>query len=488
VSDTPVRVRFAPSPTGSDAGSLHVGGARTALFNWLFARQTGGAFVLRMEDTDVKRSTLASEDSLMDGLRWLGLQWDEGPDIGGPFGPYRQSERLHHYHEAARALVEKGLAYPCFCSEEDLAAKRERAMAENRPPRYDGTCARIDPPAAALRAEAEPHSIRFRVPAREVVVPDLLRGEVAFGVDAVGDFILLRPDGMPVYNFACVVDDAAMAITHVLRGEDHLPNSLRQVLLYEALGLEIPVLVHVSMILGADRTKLSKRHGALSIDTYRERGYLPDALINYLALLGWNPGDGREAMSRDELTEAFSLERLVRSPAVFDPDKLDWLAGLKVRQAGAEALLDASRRHLPDETDVRRLRMIGAVIDHLRCAADLPEALQLLRGERPDPEPEAARWLKNPELLQLVTTLLAQPLYGDAARATDLPAGALTADEFKRAAREAGRELGVKGKDLFMPLRVALTGADRGPELAVIAEILGREEVLARLRYSAQGG
>ncbi|MBN2170602.1 MAG: glutamate--tRNA ligase [Candidatus Krumholzibacteriota bacterium] len=488
MSDTPVRVRFAPSPTGSDAGSLHVGGARTALFNWLFARQTGGAFVLRIEDTDVKRSTIASEDSLMDGLRWLGLDWDEGPDIGGPCGPYRQSERLYLYHETAQALMERGLAYPCFCREEDLEAKRERAMAEGRPPRYDGACARIDPPVAAMRAESEPHSVRFRVPEREVQVPDLLRGEVVFGVEAVGDFILLRPDGMPVYNFACVVDDAAMEITHVLRGEDHLPNSLRQVLLYEALGLPVPVLVHVSMILGADRTKLSKRHGALSIDHYRAQGYPPEALINYLALLGWNPGDGREAMSREELVAAFSLERLVRSPAIFDPDKLDWLAGLKIRQAGPEALLEASRRYLPDETDARRLRMIAAVIDHLRCAADLPEELQLLRGERPELTPEAQRWLENRELLQLVTNLLAQPLYGDGAAAAGLPAGALTADEFTRAVKEAGRDLDLKGKRLFMPLRVALTGVDQGPELAAIAEILGREEVLARLRYSTQEG
>ncbi|MEZ4397369.1 MAG: glutamate--tRNA ligase [Candidatus Krumholzibacteriia bacterium] len=464
-----VRVRFAPSPTGSAESSLHMGVARTAVFNWLLARQQGGAFVLRIEDTDAERSNAASERALMESLRWLGLDWDEGPDVGGPHGPYRQSERLALYRDAAARLTAAGQAYPCFCSEERLAAAREQARAEGRAPRYDGRCAALDPALAEARAAREPHAIRFRVPAQDVVVTDAVRGDVRFAAGTLGDFVVLRASGLPVYNFACVVDDAAMGITHVLRGEDHLPNTQRQLLLYEALGAPPPVFAHLSMILGEDRSKLSKRHGAVSVEQYRAEGYPPDAIVNYLALLGWNPGDGREAMSRAELTASFTIERLNKSAAVFDAAKLDWLAGLKLREAGPAALLPAARAFLPDEDDAQRLLEITAVIDHLRCAADLPRELAALRGPAPAPDEEARPWLAHaPLFAALADGLAAVEDFG--------------AEVFKAALKDAGKAVGAKGKELFMPVRVALTGRTHGPELAAVAAILGRDEVLARLR------
>jgi len=473
-AERPLRVRFAPSPTGSATSSLHVGVARTALFNWLFARRHGGTFVLRIEDTDRERSSAESEDAILRSLRWLGLDWDEGPDRPGDCGSYRQSERLHYYRAAAEGLRAAGKAYPCFCSEERLAAARENARAEGRPPRYDGACAGLDPAEAARRAETEAHTLRFRVPEREVVVKDLIRGEVRFAADTVGDFVLLRAGGLPVYNFACVVDDAAMRISHVLRGEDHLPNSLRQLLLYEALGEAPPAFAHLPMILGEDRSKLSKRHGAVSVEQYRDKGYPPDALVNYLALLGWSPGDGREEMERAEITAAFDLARVGRSASVFDPAKLDWLAGLKIRQAGPDALLPGARRFLPDEDDERRLLMIRAVIDHLRCASDLPRELELLRGPPPAPDEDARDWLDRRDLFAaLIESLAVGESSGE---------DALSADEFKAAVKSAGKALGLRGKALFMPLRAALTGRTQGPELPAIAAILGREEVLRRLR------
>ncbi len=469
-----VRVRFAPSPTGSADSSLHMGVARTAIFNWLLARKTGGAFVLRIEDTDTERSSRESEASIMDSLRWLGLDWDEGPEAGGDFGPYRQSERLPLYREAADRLVTEGKAYPCFCSEERLAQHREEAKASGGDPRYDGTCATLAPDEAAARAAGEAHTIRFRMPEREVKVRDIVRGEVSFPAGMVGDFVLLRHGGLPVYNFACVVDDAAMKISHVLRGEDHLPNTLRQVLLYEAFGEPLPEFAHLSMILGEDKSKLSKRHGAVSVEQYREKGYPPEALVNYLALLGWNPGDDREAMGMAELTEAFSPERLNKSAAVFDATKLDWFSGLKLREAGPEALMPAARAFLPpDDDDATRLLKIKAALDRIRCAADLPRELAGIQGALPEPDAAAREYLDAADLFRALASLLGE---GE---------GTLTPEIFKAAVKEAGQNTGRKGKQLFMPLRVALTGRDHGPDLGALAAVLGRGEVLRRLDRSS---
>jgi nondiscriminating glutamyl-tRNA synthetase len=467
MSDPKVRVRFAPSPTGS----LHMGVARTALFNWLYARNMEGAFILRVEDTDRERSTIESEQAMLKALRWMGLDWDEGPDQGGSHGPYRQSERLDFYAAHADILVKKGSAYPCFCSDESLAAKRELAEKEKRAPIYDGSCADIDPVNAAQRAEKEAHTIRFRVPDRNIQVDDLVRGRVTFPAGTVGDFILLREGGMPVYNFACVVDDGLMEITHVLRGEDHLSNTLRQVMLYNALEMQEPRFGHLSMIHGEDKQKLSKRHGAVSVEAFRDKGYQPEALINYLALLGWNPGDERENMSLEELVGAFDVSRLNKSPAVFDLAKLNWLAGVKIREGKPEDLLEDARSFLPDETDELILKMIAAVQDHLHCLEDLPYEVDLLRGASPEPDEEALNWIAG-----------ADDLFEALAVEIETSQDPFAAATFKSAMKAAGKAAGRKGKDLFMPVRAKITGRIHGPDLSAVAEILGREETLARLR------
>ena len=312
-----MRLRFAPSPTGL----LHVGNARTALFNWLMARGAAGTFVLRVEDTDVERSTRQSEAGIIEDLRWLGLDWDEGPDVGGSRGPYRQSERLALYRSYADRLIRSGTAYYCFCSAESLEAERAAAIAANRAPKYPGTCRQIASSAAGARVGAgERAAVRFRVSGeRDVVFADLVRGEVRVHTSIIGDPVLLRSDGTPAYNFAVVIDDALMGITHVVRGEDHVSNTPRQLLLYEALGLEPPAFAHVSLVLGPDHTPLSKRHGATSVAEFRARGYLPEALVNYLALIGWSPGGDEELLPIGELARRFSVADVGRSAGVIDP-------------------------------------------------------------------------------------------------------------------------------------------------------------------------
>ena len=322
-----VRVRFAPSPTGH----LHVGGARTAIFNWLFARHHNGRFIVRVEDTDVARSTRQSEQMVLDDLRWLGMPWDEGPDIGGPDAPYRQSERVGHYSKVALELLSRGVAYRCYCTEEELEEKRKQAEKENRPPHYDLKCwynRRED--------NDSPFAIRFHVPEDgDVTINDLIRGEVTWKHESLGDFILVRSDGLPTYNFSVVVDDHEMEITHVIRAEEHLTNTHRQVLIYRALGWTVPEFAHVSLILGQDRTKLSKRHGATSVLAYADEGFLPEAMFNYLTLLGWSTPDGREIFSRQYAIEHFSLDRVNSAPAVFDQQKLEWLNGQTIHAMSA---------------------------------------------------------------------------------------------------------------------------------------------------------
>src|SRR5262245_51516227 len=336
--DPVLRLRFAPSPTGQ----LHVGNARTALFNWLMARGAGGTFVLRIEDTDVVRSTKEAEGSAVDDLRWLGLSWDEGPDAGGTHGPYRQSERLHIYRAHAVELMSRGQAYHCFCSEEQLEMDRYQALRNMQPPKYVGRCRNIAADEARKRIEAgEPAVIRFRVldGDREIAFDDLVRGRVSFMTDVIGDFVLVRSGGVPAYNFAVVIDDALMEITHVIRGEDHISNTPRQLLLYEAFGWTAPRFGHVPNVLGSDHSKLSKRHGATSIGEFRERGYLPEALEIYLELLGWSAGVNQELLPLDELARRFRIEDVGKSAGVFDPEKLAWVNRHYLKLASPERLM-----------------------------------------------------------------------------------------------------------------------------------------------------
>ena len=473
-----VRVRFAPSPTGS----LHVGGARTAYFNWLFARQHGGALILRVEDTDVERSSADSESGVLDDLRWLGLDWAEGPDRGGPHGPYRQSERLALYRERAELLVAQGAAYPCFCTNAELEERRKAALAAGRPPHYDGHCRKLSAAEReGLRRESRPESIRFEVPTGDLTLEDLVRGEVRFPAGMVGDFVLLRSSGLPTYNFACVVDDGGMRITHVIRAEEHLSNTPRQLMLYQALGESPPRFAHVPLILNRDRTKMSKRSGevAVAVADWRRAGFVPEALLSYLALLGFHPGDDREILSREELIQAFTLERVGRSGSVFDADKLRWVNAHVLHHANAaqietwgEAFLPAAAQALDP---ARRAALLEAIRGNLGTLADLPGELAPFVEETLEFEPAARAALageKTAELCDALASALAElaPWSGE---------------QVKSAVQSVGRSTGLKGRDLFQPVRAALTGRTHGPELPLVAELLGRDRCVARLRTGA---
>jgi nondiscriminating glutamyl-tRNA synthetase len=471
------RYRFAPSPTGP----LHVGNVRTALFNWLSARHDGGVFVLRIEDTDRERSTVEFEEGLFDDLRWLGLAWDEGALPGGrergEHGPYRQSRRLAIYAAAAERLAQRGLTYPCFCAEEDLTARRQAALAAGRPPQYDGRCGRLAPEERARRVAAgEPHALRFRVPERAVGFVDDVRGEVTFGPGTLGDFILRRADGFPTYNFACVVDDAAMRITHVIRGEDHLSNTVRQLLLYQALGEPPPRFSHVALILGADRSKLSKRDGETDLRGYRERGYLPRAMLNHVALLGWSAADGREVLSPAELIAAFDPARISKSAAVFDPAKLEWIGIQQMKAAPLAEAIEVARPFVA----VAGVGWEGPVLEQgiallregLSCGADFARELAIFRAGPVSIDAAERAYMSGAARAGLLGRV------ADGLAALE----AWQAPKIAETMRAIGRAAGVSGKDLFMPVRVAVTGRGEGPALAETIELLGRDETLRRLR------
>jgi glutamyl-tRNA synthetase/nondiscriminating glutamyl-tRNA synthetase len=452
-----MRLRFAPSPTGL----LHVGNARTALFNWLLARGQGGTLILRIEDTDTERSTRASEDGICADLKWLGLNWDEGPNEGGPFPPYRQSERLPLYASYARTLLDTGQAYWCFCSAEQLEQERAAALAAGAPPKYSGRCRGLSREAAeARRTSGEPAAIRFVVPEdREVTFADLVRGPVTFHTSVIGDPVIVRSDGGPAYNFAVVVDDALMEVTHVIRGEDHISNTPRQVLIYEALGLTPPTFAHLSLVLGPDHAPLSKRHGATSVQEFRARGYLPEALVNYLALLGWSPGDGEELMLASEMARRFDVARVSHSSAVFDTEKLAWMNRHYMKVCEPGRLVDLV------------MPWFGPVLAEVSAgraavAAVLPLAIGAV--DRLDEIPDRVKFVFEWNQLEAARLMAAE---ADGAKVVAAfaeaiaDAGPLTKDTFRAAATKAREVTGIKGTALFHPIRVALTGMDSGPEL-----------------------
>ena len=472
------RTRFAPSPTGA----LHVGGARTAIFNWLFARNTGGAFVLRFEDTDAERSTGESEVGLVEDLRWLGLDWDEGPDVGGPYEPYRQSERLDTYTYIARRLEEDGKAFRCYCSDDELRRKREAAIDAGKPAIYDGTCRNLtDADCRRLEGEGRAASLRFLVEYDEVHHVDIVRGDVRFKTGMVGDFVIIRSDGMPTYNFACVVDDSSMAITHVIRGEEHLPNTLRQLLLYRGLGLHPPEFAHLPLVLGPDRAKLSKRHGATSVTELRRVGYPPAALVNYLSLLGWSPGDDTELMTADELVRRFSLERVSASPSIFDANKLEWVSSHHMKNLSADELVEGVRPFLeeagaePGDRD-----FMARAVSSLKVAAkkypDLAAKLAIFL-EPPDALDEALAEKMRSESGQLAIGLFRQAV--ERLENAD-------ADSVRRALGEVLEASGLRKGQVFMPVRVALTGRKSGPEIPIIVEVLGRRRTLDLLETAEE--
>jgi glutamyl-tRNA synthetase len=454
-----IRLRFAPSPTGY----LHVGGARTALFNWLLAKKLGGTFILRIEDTDVARSTQESVDAILQGMEWLGLDWDEGP--------FYQSENFPLYAEHVQKLLDTGKAYRCYCTQEELEEKREKALAEGRKPKYDGTCRNL-----AENRPGRPSVVRFRAPHEGVTAfDDLIKGRISFNNDELDDLIIQRTDGTPTYNFVVVIDDAIMKITTVIRGDDHVNNTPRQILLYEALGYPVPRFAHVPMILGSDKTRLSKRHGATSVMAYRDMGYLPEAMINYLVRLGWSHGD-EEIFSRDDLVDKFTIEAVGKSAGVFNPDKLLWLnahyikTGDPARLAGL--LIPFLNERGVDATDGPDLvEVVKTLQERARTMIELAEgALFYYQSEYPFDEEAAAKFL-TPETAQLLGEL----------KETLSGISDFTTDNVGAAFKEFCAQKGIKLPQVAQPARVALSGKTAAPGIYELIVVLGAAETMRRL-------
>ncbi len=461
-----VRVRFAPSPTGH----LHLGSARTALFNWLFARHSGGKMILRIEDTDPERSLPEYERAIMEDLLWLGLDWDEGPDKEGPYAPYRQSQRRQIYLEHARKLVEKGMAYFCYCTPQELEEKKKRALAEGKMPLYDGKCRNLTgKERQELEKEGRRPALRFRVPPGAIEFPDLLHGKVIFSSQVIGDFIILRSDGSAGFNFSVVVDDATMGVTH-------LTNTARHVLLFQALEYPLPTFAHHSLLLGTDGAKMSKRHGATSVREYRDSGYLPEALINYLALLSWSPpNQGEEVLSREDLVEQFELSALSRSSSIFDIGKLNWLNGQHIRRMDFPRLVEMARPFAGSLSSHPLFsEMILSIRDNLERLDEIPRYLEVYTAS-PEITPKVKEAFTIKEAREVVMATIGSL---EQKQLESVEAARMLLQEIS----EAFKEEGLKPRDIFMPLRLLLTGRSSGPPLPYIMYILGREESIRRLR------
>ncbi|HEX9049601.1 MAG TPA: glutamate--tRNA ligase [Anaeromyxobacter sp.] len=459
------RVRFAPSPTGY----LHIGGARTALFNWLWARRSGGTFILRIEDTDRGRSTKEAEAAIFEGLRWLGLDWDEGPEVGGPHGPYFQMERLDLYEAHAERLISEGKAYACYCTREELDAGRKKAEAEKRQFRYPGTCR--DKPYDRSR----PHVIRFRVPEQGATSwEDLVKGHIATPHDTLQDEVILRSDRVPLYNFGAVVDDVTMKVNLVGRGDDHVNNTARQILMYRALGYPVPTFAHFPMILGADKTRLSKRHGATSVTAYRDMGYLPQAVVNYLVRLGWSHGD-QEIFSLDDLVKAFDMKDVGQTAGVFNPDKMawvnhEWLKQLPDEELARRALPFFRAAGLPAEDDAKLRHVCAVARERARTFGEYVEQFRYFYAPiRLDPKAKG-------KFLTADTRPILEAIRAGIAALPSLDTAPLEA-LFQGEAQKRGLGLG----KIAQPVRVALTGGTASPGMYDVIQILGKDETLRRM-------
>lgn len=478
-----IRVRFAPSPTGP----FHIGGARSALFNWLLAKKYDGKFVMRIEDTDLERSTKESEENIKAALGWLGIDWNEGADVGGPYGPYRQTERLDTYQKYTEQLLEEGKAYHCYCTEAELEAERQVQQEKGETPRYGGRCRHLtSEEVAKFKEEGRKPTVRFHViENKQIVFKDMVRDTISFDSNGVGDFVIVKSDGIPVYNYAVVIDDALMHITHVIRGEEHLSNTPRQVVLYEALGFATPQFGHISLILAKDRSKMSKRHGATSVDQYRKLGYLPEAIVNYLALLGWSPVGEQEFFTTDELIEQFSMDRVAKSPAVFDLDKLNYISAHYIKKATPEVVTELAVPHLKEagyigeelsaEEHKWLVAVVGLLQEYISHGAEIVQHADIFFNDNIEFENEEAAEILRDEDIPAVMDSFCEKL--QALEVVDSPA-------VKAILKGITKELKLGGKKVFMPLRVVLTGKMHGPDLDKIIAILGRDRILARLKKS----
>jgi glutamyl-tRNA synthetase len=475
-----VRVRFAPAPTGL----LHIGNARTALFNYIFTKRHGGTFILRIEDTDVERSTETSMDRILEDLRWLGICWDEGPDKGGSYGPYRQSQRLPLYSEYAEQLLRESKAYKCFCSNERLEALRKEQISKGQIPRYDGRCRSLSKSEISnLESEGLRPVLRFRIGKGAIIFEDLVHGRMHFESEGMGDLIIIRSDGMAAYNFACVIDDHLMQVSHVIRGEDHLSNTPRQILIYQALGWPSPVFAHHPLILGKDRSPLSKRHGATAVSQYREEGFLPEALVNYLALLGWSPPSGEEILPFEKIVKVFSLGDVSKNAPVFNRKKLEWLNSHYIRNKEEDRFTELLLPYLEKaglpirQIDSGHLNKISGLLkENIVTLSQIEEYLGIFFDEKFSFEDGARVILsdsKNRETLRIIVGAL-----------ESLPE--ITLDHGSSLLSQLEEKTGRKGRDLYAPLRAGVTGKMKGPELVKTLPLLGKERMIKRLKMALE--
>ena len=475
-----LKVRFAPSPTGP----FHIGGARSALFNWLVARHADGTFLVRIEDTDLKRSTKESEENIKDSLKWLGMNWDEGIDVGGPHGPYRQTERLDLYKKEVQRLLDEGKAYYCYCSAEELEKSRKAQLDAGKTPIYDEHCRHLTKEEKAkYEAEGRKPVVRLKVRKDGVFAfDDMVRGHVEFQAAGVGDFIIMKSDGIPVYNFAVVIDDAFMEVTHVIRAEEHLSNTPRQLAIYEALGYKPPKFGHISLILGEDHKKMSKRHGATSVTEYRNMGYLPEAVVNYLALLGWTPKGEQEIFTEEELIKQFSMKRVSSNDAVFDINKLNWINFQYMKKLDADQLYDLIFPFLvkagyvdaavSEEKKDWLKKVIWFMKDHIYFAGQAAEELKFFFEDMPALTDENVLAVMKEEtsgklLKAFIEDLKALETFDQA--------------EIKKCFNACMKAQGIKGKAAYEPTRIALTGVTQGPGMFEMMELFGREKTMDRL-------
>ncbi|TYS62432.1 glutamate--tRNA ligase [Sutcliffiella horikoshii] len=476
-----VRVRYAPSPTGH----LHIGNARTALFNYLFARSQNGKFIIRIEDTDKKRNIAGGEESQLKYLKWLGMEWDESVDVGGEYGPYRQSERNEIYTKFYNELLENGSAYKCYCTEEELEAEREEQIARGENPSYSGKHSNLtEEEQKAFESEGREPSIRFRVPkGKEIKFHDMVKGDVSFESDGIGDFVIVKKDGTPTYNFAVAVDDHLMQISHVLRGDDHISNTPKQIMIFEALGWDVPVFGHMTLIVNESRKKLSKRDESIIqfIEQYEELGYLPEALFNFIALLGWSPVGEEEVFSKDQFIEIFDTARLSKSPAVFDTNKLTWMNNQYIKTMDLDRLVDLSLPHLvkagrleesmTEDKKVWAKELIGLYQEQMSFGAEIVELTEMFFKTHIEYDEEAKAVLAEEQVPEVMVAF-----HKELEAMEDF-----SVDNIKAATKAVQKATGHKGKKLFMPIRVATTGQTHGRDLPQTIHLLGKDTVLARL-------
>lgn len=480
-----VRVRIAPSPSGN----LHVGTARTALFNYLFAKKNNGKFVLRIEDTDAERTSQAYIDNIFDSLKALGLNWDEGPDVGGPYGPYTQSERFDIYPKYVQQLLDSGFAYECYCTPEELEAEKEEATKNKQAYVYSKKCLNLsDEEKAKLKAEGKKPAIRFNIAKAQktfhnssmLTFEDLVKGELHMDTDLLGDFVILKSNGAPTYNFAVVIDDLLMKISHVIRGEDHISNTFKQILIFEALGAEVPRFGHLGMILAPDRSKLSKRHGATAVSEFVEKGYLTDALINFVALLGWSPSDGEEIKTVDEIAKDFRIGEISSSNSIFEYDKLNWMNSHYIKMLPIEDLKERLKPYLTqydltELSDAEFTRMIEVTREPLTLLSDITDAVPYFFGEKVEIEPEVQTEVLDTEVSQEVLKEFAK-------QAKDWEFEEENLHEKLEAFRGQFKEQGIKPKVTMWAIRAAVTGRTRGADMTAILAILGKDKVLNRIQ------